>query len=81
MPLVFIVGTTCTLDAIFSLFVTATVASFYCAMDGYMKKKRLNCRGRKRTRKTRFCSSCSTTKNPTPRNNGKDSGRIASALL
>ncbi len=43
MPLVFIVGTTCTLDAIFSLFVTATVASFYCAMDGYLKKKRLNC--------------------------------------
>ena len=43
MPLVFIIGTTCTLDAIFSLFVTATVASFYCAMDGYLEKKRLNC--------------------------------------
>ena len=43
MPLVFIIGTTCTLDAIFSLFVTATVASFYCAMDGYLKKQSLNC--------------------------------------
>lgn len=43
MPLVFIVGTSCTLDAIFSLFVTATVASFYCAVDGYVRKKRLNC--------------------------------------
>ena len=43
MPLVFIVGTTCTLDAIFSLFVTATVASFYCAVEGFLAKKRLNC--------------------------------------
>ena len=43
MPLVFIVGTTCTLDAIFSLFVTATVASFYCAMEGFLEKKRLKC--------------------------------------
>ena len=43
MPLVFIVGTTCTLDAMFSLFVTATVASFYCAVEGYLAKKRLNC--------------------------------------
>ena len=33
MPLVFFVGTTCTLDAIFSLFVTATVAAFYCAAE------------------------------------------------
>ena len=43
MPLVFIVGTTCTLDAIFSLFVTATVASFYCAMDGFVEKKSMKC--------------------------------------
>ncbi len=43
MPLVFIVGTSCTLDAIFSMFVTATIASFYCAMEGYAEKKRLNC--------------------------------------
>ena len=43
MPLVFVVGTTCTLDAIFSLFVTATVAAFYCAMEGYSKKKPLKC--------------------------------------
>ena len=43
MPLVFIIGTTCTLDAIFSLFVTATVASFYCAMEGYLEKKRMKC--------------------------------------
>ena len=43
MPLVLIIGTTCTLDAIFSLFVTATVASFYCAMDGYLGKKRMQC--------------------------------------
>ena len=43
MPLVFVIGTTCTLDAIFSLFVTATVASFYCAMEGYLEKKRLKC--------------------------------------
>ncbi|MBR2963266.1 MAG: phospholipid carrier-dependent glycosyltransferase, partial [Lentisphaeria bacterium] len=43
MPLVFIIGTTCTLDAIFSLFVTATVASFYCAMERYLEKKFLNC--------------------------------------
>lgn len=43
MPLVFIVGTSCTLDAMFSLFVTATVASFYCAMEGYVEKKRLKC--------------------------------------
>ena len=43
MPLVFIVGTTCTLDAMFSSFVTATVASFYCAMEGYQGKKRLQC--------------------------------------
>ena len=43
MPLVFIIGTTCTLDAMFSLFVTATIASFYCAMAGYLEKKRLNC--------------------------------------
>ena len=43
MPLVFIVGTTCTLDAMFSLFVTATVAAFYCAVEGYLEKKRLNC--------------------------------------
>ena len=40
MPLVFAVGTTCTLDAIFSLFVTATVASFYCAMESYRGKDR-----------------------------------------
>lgn len=43
MPLVFIIGTTCTLDASFSLFVTATVASFYCAVDGYLGKKHLKC--------------------------------------
>ena len=43
MPLVFFVGTTCTLDAIFSLFITATVAAFYCAMDGYMEKRRMQC--------------------------------------
>lgn len=43
MPLVFIVGTTCTLDSIFSLFVTATVASFYCAMEGFLEKKRMKC--------------------------------------
>ncbi len=43
MPLVFIIGTTCTLDAMFSLFVTATIASFYCAVEGYLEKKRLNC--------------------------------------
>ncbi len=43
MPLVFFVGTTCTLDAIFSLFVTATVAAFYCAMEGYLEKKRAKC--------------------------------------
>lgn len=43
MPLVFIIGTTCTLDAIFSLFATATAASFYCAMDGYLEKKRMKC--------------------------------------
>jgi len=44
MPLVFVVGTTCTLDAIFSLFVTATVASFYCAAENFRdKQKRLNC--------------------------------------
>ena len=40
MPLVFLVGTTCTLDAIFSLFVTATVASFYCAMEEFLAEKR-----------------------------------------
>ena len=40
MPLVFAVGTTCTLDAIFSLFVTATVASFHCAMEAYREKNR-----------------------------------------
>ena len=39
MPLVFIIGTTCTLDSIFSLFITATIASFYCAMEEYLKKK------------------------------------------
>lgn len=43
MPLVFFVGTTCTLDAIFSLFVTSTVAAFYCAMEGYLEKKRAKC--------------------------------------
>lgn len=43
MPLVFVVGTTCTLDAIFSLFVTATVAAFYCAMEGCSEKKPLKC--------------------------------------
>ena len=43
MPLVFIVGTTCTLDAIFSLFVTATVAAFYCAMEGFLEKKPVKC--------------------------------------
>ena len=43
MPLVFFVGTTCTLDAIFSLFITATVAAFYCAVDGYMEKRRMQC--------------------------------------
>ena len=44
MPLVFIVGTSCTLDAMFSLFVTATVASFYCAEECFReKKKRVNC--------------------------------------
>lgn len=43
MPLVFFVGTTCTLDSIFSLFVTATVAAFYCAMEGYLEKKRAKC--------------------------------------
>ncbi|MBQ7732387.1 MAG: phospholipid carrier-dependent glycosyltransferase [Lentisphaeria bacterium] len=43
MPLVFIVGTSCTLDAMFSLFVTATIAAFYCAVEGYVAKKRLNC--------------------------------------
>lgn len=43
MPLVFFVGTTCTLDAIFSLFVTATVAAFYCAMESCLAKKRMQC--------------------------------------
>ena len=43
MPLVFFVGTTCTLDSIFSLFVTATVAAFYCAMESYLEKKRAKC--------------------------------------
>ena len=43
MPLVFIVGTTCTLDSIFSLFVTATVASFYLAMEQYVAKNRWKC--------------------------------------
>jgi 4-amino-4-deoxy-L-arabinose transferase len=43
MPLVFFVGTTCTLDAIFSLFVTATVSAFYCAVEGYLEKKRMKC--------------------------------------
>jgi 4-amino-4-deoxy-L-arabinose transferase len=39
MPLVFFVGTTCTLDAIFSLFVTATVAAFYLAMEEFGKER------------------------------------------
>jgi len=43
MPLVFIVGTTCTLDSIFSLFVTATVASFYLVMEQYDAKNRWKC--------------------------------------
>jgi len=44
MPLVYIVGTSCTLDAIFSFFVTATVASFYCTMEEFSPGgKRLNC--------------------------------------
>ena len=43
MPLVFFVGTTCTLDAIFSLFVTATIASFYCAVEDFWEKRRLQC--------------------------------------
>ena len=43
MPLVYFVGTTCTLDAIFSLFVTATVAAFYFAMEAYQAKKRRDC--------------------------------------
>ena len=43
MPLVFFVGTTCTLDAIFSLFVTVTVASFYCAAEGYFEQRRTKC--------------------------------------
>ena len=43
MPLVFFVGTTCTLDAIFSLFVTATVAAFYCAAECFWEKKRMHC--------------------------------------
>jgi len=43
MPLVFIVGTFCTLDAAFSLFITATVASFYCAIEGYLEKNRVKC--------------------------------------
>ena len=43
MPLVFFVGTTCTLDAIFSLFVTATVAAFYCAAECFWEKKGLQC--------------------------------------
>ena len=43
MPLVFFVGTTCTLDAIFALFVTATVAAFYCAAESFWEKQRLQC--------------------------------------
>ena len=43
MPMVFIIGTVCTLDAIFSFFVTATIASFYCAMEGYLEKQRGKC--------------------------------------
>jgi len=43
MPLVFFVGTTCTLDSIFSLFVTATVASFYCAAEEFGKKRTAKC--------------------------------------
>ena len=43
MPLVFIIGTFCTLDAIFSLFITATVASFYCAVEGCLEKNRVKC--------------------------------------
>lgn len=43
MPLVFIIGTFCTLDAVFSLFITATVASFYCAMEGYLERNRVKC--------------------------------------
>ena len=43
MPLVFIIGTFCTLDANFSLFITATVASFYCAVEGYLEKNRVKC--------------------------------------
>lgn len=43
MPLVYFVGTTCTLDAIFSLFVTATVAAFYCAMQAYRAKQCRSC--------------------------------------
>ena len=43
MPLVFIVGSTCTLDSIFSLFVTATVAAFYLAMEQYLAKNRWKC--------------------------------------
>ena len=43
MPLVFFVGTTCTLDAIFSLFVTATVAAFYLAMEEFERKRTAKC--------------------------------------
>ena len=43
MPLVFIVGTTCTLDSIFSLFVTATVAAFYMAVGQHDAKSRWKC--------------------------------------
>ena len=40
MPLVFIVGTTCSLDAVFSFFVTATIASFYCASECCREKQK-----------------------------------------
>ena len=43
MPLVYIVGTACTLDAMFTLFVTATLAAFYCAVDGFQEKKNMKC--------------------------------------
>ena len=39
MPLVFIVGTTCSLDAFFSFFVTATIAAFYCASECCREKQ------------------------------------------
>ena len=43
MPLVFIVGTICSMDAMFSLFVTATVASFYFAAENYREKQKRAC--------------------------------------